>query len=1043
MGGQIKVDTDLLLMSEMDEGRYTSNPTLTVLDIVKPAALAFLEVESAEMEKYDGSDMEEMVQQFAIGRSAQEMDFALSQKTYALTINAVSMLATRRPTYFLDSARTLSLRTMDPPKAHSADAGDDDAVLGSTLSKASAMAIRSQLKASCLTLLRNILSVTSGGSGMLRQALASAGMEIQADKALKMASDQAALKKASRAARNRAAIFYEWEAAPDERSSKRQKRTDDALAQMRSARAARGLGGGIQLPTSMADACELVLLNIDNLPPQRPPSSGASADSSKRPTDLHSLINAVMSNGASLSSDSGSWYSRDGGEAWSMEVDNDAMVNDSEYVRYGLDAKALEAATSIVESGKVDDDEALRFDGQRTEAASEAFSRLVSRSSTARSKHLADLGNQVAARLAWTLSGVQPSMDLMNAQALASESMESLEKRSENSSFANLDIFSQQYPLVPSCLAMEMTPSAHVGDEPGKGSSPLTGISSSLANRTLTEAYMRSCGEDTANAAKGVTADAYDTSLNVFLSSIAHSCENADAKPNDTHQKRAATVAAASLPQQLSVVPGLAPGALEITGSLCDISDITKKAADAAKKSSNKTLAASAAVHAAKAAADTRATQALIAIRDVAFQRSTASVRRDAVDCAVGLASGRLPASAKVEANALKLVMNILYGKSADIADCILASGTQELERSANYAIDNHARIEQANEEVDEDEAAAANPLKPSSDAEKEALEMMSKPVLLFMALCVRRPEFIVTLLQKGSREKADVLAKAIRTNMSKLSKAAATKHGAAKVALQVSDMVTETESALFLSFLENMVQKSDKTLPSQDLIDACHTIQERKVGEDGEKDVRYVIPVLSGITRDELSRKIPELVAADNEAFKKGLRRMSERLKAHALLFRDEPDKDSLHGMTLCEQIVFLHQLDFAAVGLPQKVYLDAIRVCLDDDKLFTDRVIMAALDYISGIFLAGGTKLPLAYMRTIILTCSKHESLHSWICHVLLPRLIEGKVYEDKRQWEGWMRCAKMLEDTGEGVSSLTAIEQLPEEQLKIYRKKYPKKD
>jgi len=1036
MGGQIKVDTDLLLMSEMDEGRYTANPTLMVLDIVKPAALAFLEVEAVEMEKYDGSDMNELVKQFAVARSTQEMDFALSQKTYALTINAVSMLATRRPTYFLDSARTLSLRTMDPPKPHSSDAGDDSAALGSTLSKASAMVIRSQLKASCLTLLRNTLSATSGGSGMLRQALVSAGMEVQADKALKMASEQAALKKANRATRNRAAIFYEWEAAADERSSKRQKRTDDALAQMRSARAAKGLGGGIQLPTSMTDACELVMLNIDNLPPQRPPSSGASADSSKRPADLHSLINAVMSNGASLSSDSGSWYGRDGGEAWSMEVDNDAIVNDSEYVRYALDAKALEAATSIVESGEVDDNEALRFDGQRTEAASEAFSRIVSRSSTARSKHLADLGNQVAARLAWTLSGVQPSVDLMNAQALASGSMESLEKRSE----ANLDIFSQQYPLVPCCLSMEMTPSAHV--ESGKGSSSLTGISSSLANRTLTEAYMRSCGEDEANAATGA-ADAYDTSLNVFLSSIAQSCENADAKPNDINQKRAAAVAAASLPQQLSIVPSVAPGALDITGSLCDVSDITKKAADAAKKSSNKTFAASAAVHAAKAAADKRATQALIAIRDVAFQRSTASVRRDAVDCAVGLASGRLPASASVEANALKLVMNILYGKSADIADCILASATQELERSANYAIDNHARIEQANEEADEDEATAANPLKPSSDAEKEALEMMSKPVLLFMALCVRRPEFIVTLLQKGSREKADVLAKAVRTNMSKLSKAAATKHGAAKVALQVSDMVTETESALFLSFLDNMVQKSDKTLPSQDLIDACHTIQERKVGEDGEKDVRYIIPVLSGITRDELSRKIPDLVAADNEVFKKGLRRMSERLKAHALLFRDEPDKDSLHGMTLCEQIVFLHQLDFAAVGLPQKRYLDAIRVCLDDDKLFTDRVIMAALDYISGIFLAGGTKLPLAYMRTIILTCSKHESLHSWICHVLLPRLIEGKVYEDKRQWEGWMRCAKMLEDTGEGVSSLAAIEQLPEEQLKIYRKKYPKKD
>ena len=161
-----------------------------------------------------------------------------------------------------------------------------------------------------------------------------------------------------------------------------------------------------------------------------------------------------------------------------------------------------------------------------------------------------------------------------------------------------------------------------------------------------------------------------------------------------------------------------------------------------------------------------------------------------------------------------------------------------------------------------------------------------------------------------------------------------------------------------------------------------------------------------------------------------------------HALVFRDEPDiENPLRGMTLCEQVVYLHQLDFNAVGLPQKRYLDAIRMCLDDDVVFTDRVIMAALDYISGIFLAGESKLPLAYMRTIILTCSKHESLHSWICHVLLPRLVEGKVYEDRRQWEGWMRCAKMLENGESGISSLGAIEQLPATQLQQYRAKNPK--
>mmetsp|Transcript_1207 Transcript_1207/g.3118 ORF Transcript_1207/g.3118 Transcript_1207/m.3118 type:complete len:178 (-) Transcript_1207:734-1267(-) len=167
----------------------------------------------------------------------------------------------------------------------------------------------------------------------------------------------------------------------------------------------------------------------------------------------------------------------------------------------------------------------------------------------------------------------------------------------------------------------------------------------------------------------------------------------------------------------------------------------------------------------------------------------------------------------------------------------------------------------------------------------------------------------------------------------------------------------------------------------------------------------------------------------------------MGSRVARHALVFREEPDEENpvLTGMTLCEQLVFLHKMNFASEGIPQKRYLDSIRLCLEDEEVFTDTVVREALDYISGTFLAEDVNLPLAYMRTIILTCSKHESLHNWICHILLPRLIEGKVYTDRRQWEGWMRCARMLENTGvEGVRE--AISKLPDEQLQMYRAKYP---
>jgi hypothetical protein len=95
-------------------------------------------------------------------------------------------------------------------------------------------------------------------------------MELQADKALKMAEQTNSLKTAGRAARNCANLFYEWDTsggADNQRTSKRQRETEDALTKMRAACASRGLGSGIKLPTSMVDSMELVLSNLQHLSP--------------------------------------------------------------------------------------------------------------------------------------------------------------------------------------------------------------------------------------------------------------------------------------------------------------------------------------------------------------------------------------------------------------------------------------------------------------------------------------------------------------------------------------------------------------------------------------------------------------------------------------------------------------------------------------------------------------------------------------------------------------------------------------------------------
>jgi symplekin len=288
--------------------------------------------------------------------------------------------------------------------------------------------------------------------------------------------------------------------------------------------------------------------------------------------------------------------------------------------------------------------------------------------------------------------------------------------------------------------------------------------------RILNEAYVCSLNEDKEN---------YEKCLDVFVSSVVNACDLSNKMPNDSEKKRIANAAASSLPQQLAAAPSLSRTALNLVGSLCDIDEISRRAST---KSSKQTIAESAALHAAKSAAEKRATAALLILRDVAFQRD--SMRGPAVDCAVAIASGRLPASSPIEDKALKLVMNVIFPKNSDCADKVVESATKELEFTARYAIENNEKIKLANEsnakkkEKEKQRHGAKAASIAQSDEEKIALDRVRKPVVLFMALCVRRPEIIKVIMEIGCREGADVLAKAVKTNMPKLTKAAAVKHG-------------------------------------------------------------------------------------------------------------------------------------------------------------------------------------------------------------------------------------------------------------------------
>ena len=108
LGGQRKVDLNLL--SDMMMGGQNS-PSEQVVSILKPASLAFLEVESS----IPPGDAENALD-FSLDRANMEFDFLLSQKSYALTIDAMATLSSNRPVFFREGAICLSRRNADQPQ---------------------------------------------------------------------------------------------------------------------------------------------------------------------------------------------------------------------------------------------------------------------------------------------------------------------------------------------------------------------------------------------------------------------------------------------------------------------------------------------------------------------------------------------------------------------------------------------------------------------------------------------------------------------------------------------------------------------------------------------------------------------------------------------------------------------------------------------------------------------------------------------------------------------------------------------------------------
>ncbi|KAF5307789.1 hypothetical protein FQR65_LT06661 [Abscondita terminalis] len=192
----------------------------------------------------------------------------------------------------------------------------------------------------------------------------------------------------------------------------------------------------------------------------------------------------------------------------------------------------------------------------------------------------------------------------------------------------------------------------------------------------------------------------------------------------------------------------------------------------------------------------------------------------------------------------------------------------------------------------------------------------------------------------------------------------------------------------------------TDKGQPSHQLVQRVRELYQTRVS-----DVRFLIPVLNGLTKQEVIAALPKLIKLNPVVVREVFNRL---LGLHG----DSP-------ITPTELLVALHLIDPSKADL--KTTMKATSMCLNEKQVFTQEVLAVVLQQ-----LMDQTPLPTLLMRTVIQALSSHPRLSGFVMNIL-QRLILKQVWKQKVVWEGFVKCCVKTRP-----QSFSVLMQLPAAQL-----------
>lgn len=194
----------------------------------------------------------------------------------------------------------------------------------------------------------------------------------------------------------------------------------------------------------------------------------------------------------------------------------------------------------------------------------------------------------------------------------------------------------------------------------------------------------------------------------------------------------------------------------------------------------------------------------------------------------------------------------------------------------------------------------------------------------------------------------------------------------------------------------------SDRGPPSAQLVSRVRELYHSRVS-----DVRFLIPVLNGLTKKEITSALPKLIKLNPVVVKEVFNRL---LGLHG--GGDPPISPS-------ELLIALHLLDPAKVEI--KSIMKATSLCFAEKQVYTQEVLAVVMQQLMDV-----TPLPTLLMRTVIQSLTLYPRLTGFVMNIL-QRLIVKQVWRQKVVWEGFIKCCQRTKP-----QSFQVLLQLPHAQL-----------